>query len=75
MGDDFLAKFMCSAARAKVLRVFMFSQNESFTLTQAAKRAGVPARSAAKEILALEKFGVLRKEHSRSLSPTAPGAP
>ena len=61
MADDFLTKFIGNPARARILRVFIFNQGESFTQSLAAKRAAVSAASAAKEIKILEQWGILKK--------------
>ena len=56
MKDDFLGDFIGSQPRSKILRVFIFNQNEQFTVAAAGKRAGVSVGSAEKEIKALEKM-------------------
>jgi hypothetical protein len=61
MTDDFLAKVLGNAARAKVLRAFMFSPAELFTLPTVAKRSGVAAKTAAKEMKALQELGIIKK--------------
>lgn len=61
MKDDFLGTFIGSQPRSKILRVFIFNQNEPFTMKLAAKRAGISATSAEKEIKALDKMGVIKK--------------
>lgn len=61
MKDDFLGTFIGSQPRSKVLRVFIFNQNEPLTIQLAAKRAGVSVASAEKEIKVLEKQGVLKR--------------
>lgn len=61
MKDDFLGTFIGSQPRSKVLRVFIFNQNEPFTIGVAAKRAAVSIPAAEREIKALEKMGVLKK--------------
>ncbi|MEK7134058.1 MAG: hypothetical protein AAB804_03225 [Patescibacteria group bacterium] len=61
MTDDFLAKFMGNPARARVLRVFLFDQSNTFTVGLAAKRSGVPSKVAEKEIQMLEKWGILEQ--------------
>lgn len=60
MADDFLGRFMSNAARAKVLRVFFLDTSSVLTAQNAAKRAGVPLRTALKEIKTLEKWGMLK---------------
>ena len=61
MKDDFLGEFIGSQPRSKILRVFIFNQNETFTLGVAAKRAGVSSKTAQREVKALEKMGVLKR--------------
>ena len=61
MADDFLGKFMGSAVRAKVLRVFIFNQPAVMTLAQAVKRSGAPPKTVAKEIKTLEGWGILKR--------------
>ena len=61
MSEDFLAQLMDNASRARVLRVFVFSPSEPFTLAHAAKRAGISAQTAAREIKALEQLGILKE--------------
>ena len=59
--EDFLAQLLDNEALSRVLRVFLFSPAELFTAPIIAKRAGVSATSAAKEIHALERMEVLKK--------------
>lgn len=61
MKDDFLGTFIGSQSRSKILRVFIFNQNEPFTIKLAAKRVGVAVPTAQKEIKALEKMGILKR--------------
>lgn len=61
MAEDFLGTFIGNLPRARVLRAFIFNQSELFTLSQAAKRAGVSAKAAEKEVRALEQMGLLKK--------------
>jgi hypothetical protein len=60
MTQDFLADFIGSAHLARVLRVFILTQSESFTLGSASKRAGLSSTIVAKEIKVLERLGILR---------------
>ncbi len=60
MAEDFLVKFMDNPVRAKLLRAFLFDQSGVFTVSLAAKRAGVAARAAEKEIKTLEQWGILK---------------
>ncbi len=59
--DDFLAQLIGSPARAQLLRVFMFNQNDSFTLAMLAKRSALSSIAIAREIKVLEKLGVVKK--------------
>lgn len=68
MKDDFLAEFMGdNSARARLLRVFIFDAEHSFPPKDAAKRAGISPQVAAREIKALESWGVIKKGKSVSL--------
>src|SRR3989338_1211106 len=62
MGGDFLEKLVGTHARARVIRVFIFNQVEPMTVAKAAKRAGVSAKAAKREIKGLEGWGVILKE-------------
>lgn len=48
--------------RAKLLRVFVFSESSALTLIDASKRAGVPLRTAAEPLKFLEQLGILKRE-------------
>jgi hypothetical protein len=61
MASDFLAQFLGNQNRARVVRVFVFAPTEVFTVSLAAKRAGISIASATKEIKVFEKMGVLNK--------------
>jgi DNA-binding Lrp family transcriptional regulator len=61
MAEDFLGAFIGNSARARIIRVFVFNQSELFTDVHVAKRAGVSAHAAAKEIRALEQLGMLKR--------------
>jgi hypothetical protein len=61
MAEDFLAQFMGDHNRARLLRVFAFNQGSSYTLTEAAKRAGVVVKIAEDEIRSLEKLDIIRE--------------
>ena len=69
MGEGFLEKFTGSHARARVIRVFIFNQDEPITITKAAKRAGVSAQAAKREIKSMEGWGVILKERIASTQP------
>ena len=59
--DDFLSKFIGNPIRAKILRVFVFGQNQSFTIAQTARRAGISPRNAKREIRFLEELHILKR--------------
>ncbi|HEY4520117.1 MAG TPA: hypothetical protein VJH33_03735 [Candidatus Paceibacterota bacterium] len=63
MSDDFLSELMRNALRAKLLRMFLFSDTKAFTLADVAKNASVTPGVARKEIKVLEKLGVLKNGH------------
>ena len=69
MGEGFLGKFTRSHARARVIRVFIFNQDEPITITKAAKRAGVSAQAAKREIKSMEGWGVIVKGKSMNARP------
>jgi DNA-binding Lrp family transcriptional regulator len=59
--QDFLATFIGDSARARLLRVCLFNESESFTILQASKRAGVSTTAAARALRELESMGILTK--------------
>lgn len=65
MAGDFLGSFIGNPARAKVARVFIFSESEPLTAAQAARRASVSPRRAEREIRALEVLGILKRGKGR----------
>ena len=69
---DFLTLFMGDPARAKLLRVFVFSDARALSLADVAKRSGLSVRAAGKEIGYFEKLGILKRD---SLSIMLKGAP
>lgn len=52
---------MGKPARARLLRAFIFNPNQHFTLAQIAKRSGVSADNAAKEIAMFESWELIRR--------------
>lgn len=66
--NDFLADFMENPARARILRVFMFNQDESFALPLLAKRAGVSVQAASREAKKLTAWGIVKKGKTISIS-------
>lgn len=65
--DDFLGEFMGNPARARILRVFMFNPNESFTLPVLAKRAGVSLKATTREAKKLAEWGAVKKGKTVSI--------
>ena len=61
MAEDFLTEFLGNKVRARLVRVFVFSQSGAFTASMSAKRAGISITLALREIKALERIGVLKK--------------
>lgn len=60
--NDFLAGLVGSAARAKILRLFVFNRGEEFTVDDVAKRTQVTKPNVRKELRTLEKTGLLKKK-------------
>jgi hypothetical protein len=60
--NDFLAQLINDPIRAKVLRVFVFSESRALTLSDAAKRGGLTMRAVEKEVRFFEKLGVLKRD-------------
>ncbi len=61
MKGDFLEQFLGSIPRARLIRAFIFSPAESFTLASIAKRAGLSTTVAGKEIKILHGMGVIKE--------------
>lgn len=61
MSDDFLSAFLANKIRARLLRVFILSPENMYTVRQAAHRAGVSVSAADTELKALERIGVLKQ--------------
>lgn len=62
---DPLAKLFGSAARLKLLRLFLFNDDITLTLTDAAFRARVSKEIARKELGVLVAIGILRKKSGK----------
>ena len=75
MADDFLSKFLGSANRARVVRVFILNRSEMFTAAQAGKRAGIKPPAALREIKLLLHTGILKKVKSPAESGGAKRTP
>lgn len=70
---NILEKLFGSAARVKLLRFFLLSPEQIFTLKEAAKILKIPRRAVAKEIRFLKTLGFLRKRQKGfALSQTFP---
>lgn len=59
--NDFLSTLLGDAARAKVMRVFIFNEARMFTAVEAGKRAGVSVRDAERAAHALEEWRIVKK--------------
>lgn len=59
---DFLETLLGNPARAKILRLFVLNDTMLFAPAEIAKRAGVSTRVSDKEITALKKMGIVKKE-------------
>src|SRR3989344_3011460 len=73
MGEDFLSTFLGNQARAKLVRIFVFNESETFTLAQATKRSGVSTQAAKREMKSLEKIGIIKKIKKAGNKPKANG--
>lgn len=62
---DPLAKLFGSPTRLKLLRLFLFNDDLSFTMAEAAFRTKTPADTARKELSSLAAMGVVRKKSGR----------
>lgn len=58
---DSLSKIFGSAARLKLLRLFLFNSAQSFTAIEASERAQISASSARRELEQLVQSGLLRR--------------
>lgn len=63
---DPLSKLFGSAARLKLLRLFLFNDDTAFTIADAAFRAKVSKDAARKEISVLAASGVIKKKTGKS---------
>lgn len=60
MKDDFISQLTGSAARGRILRALIFNENEIFNPKRAASRAGISPEAAKRELMALQKMGIVR---------------
>lgn len=58
---DTLAKLFGSAARVKLLRLFLFNPSATYTAAEAAARARVPTPEARRELEGFKKIGLLTR--------------
>lgn len=66
--EDFLAALLRNEKQARIMRVFLFSPEHILALKDAAKRSGLSAAAAAREIKALEKLGIVKKGRAVSVT-------
>jgi hypothetical protein len=64
--DDPLEKLFGSAARVKLLRLFLFNPKQTYTVPDAAQRSRVPERTARKELALFCTAGLLKKSPTRT---------
>jgi hypothetical protein len=62
---DPLQKLFGSAARIKLLRLFLFNPKQTYTIPDAAARARVPERTARKELALFSSIGLTRRTPTR----------
>jgi len=67
---DVLPKLFGSAARVKLLRLFLFNPKNSFSLKTAAERTRVFTTVARREISLFEKAGILKRKRVRGKGPS-----
>lgn len=66
MKSDPLSKLFGSAARVKLLRLFLFNPRLSYTVPDAAQRSRVPERAARREITLFANAGLIKRARLRS---------
>jgi hypothetical protein len=66
MKSDPLCKLFGSAARVKLLRLFLFNPRLSYTVPDAAQRSRVPERTARREITLFVNTGLIKRARLRS---------
>ncbi len=62
---DPLQKLFGSDARIKLLRLFLFNPQTTYTVPDAAQRARVPERTARKEVAIFSSIGLIRRSPTR----------
>lgn len=73
MKQDFLASFIGSQNQARILRTFIFNEEERFTAKYMGKRTGMSEDSATRELEALKKLGIVRSLRIHSTESKARG--
>jgi len=68
MSELFLGKFMGNEYRARLLRIFALNDRESFTLLQAARRAGMSTKKVMEEMRFLENLDIVRRGRHKELT-------
>src|SRR3989344_4930590 len=63
---DPLQKLFGSAARLKLLRLFLFNPKDTYTVPDAAYRSRVPERTAHKELALFSTIGLIKRSPTRS---------
>lgn len=63
--SDTLEKLFGSAARVKLLRLFLFNPRQNYTIPDAASRARVPERTARKELALFSSIGLIKRSPTR----------
>ena len=58
---DFLSDFIGDQARARLLRIFIFIESESYNLALVVKRAGITTPAARRALRELESLGIIVK--------------
>ncbi|HVV38702.1 MAG TPA: hypothetical protein VHD31_00015 [Candidatus Paceibacterota bacterium] len=62
---DTLTKLFGSAARIKLLRLFLFNPNQTFIAAEAASRARVPAKDTQRELNVFKKIGLISRSRGQ----------
>ena len=58
---DILVKLFGNTARVKLMRLFLFNPDKTYTTNEIVNRAKITAREAKKELTTLNTFGIVRK--------------
>lgn len=57
---DFLSDLLSNQSRAKIIRLFVLNESESFTAIDIAKRTGIPSGTVEKEAKELERMSIIK---------------